>query len=309
MERLIEKYYDLRAKNLAHEGGGAGGEVCIADTDAGRFVLKGTKKGDARARMEPRIVEFLARRGIPTPEFLPVKDGGWFFYRGGKQYNLRPYVEGTVYSYGGAPAWLLPEIARMQGRIHAALAGFEPLPVAVGPEVLDYLRSEAPRASYGKTLVLAAKAGDADVIEDVNYRLSRLHECREHAYDYARFTVGNTQGDYKIQNLVFGEGGIAAVIDCTSANALPLCLEVARAYAHAAPAFSLEGLRAYTEEYRRFAPLNDYDLRMMPCFFRDLCLLAGDYYGQYYAAKGVNRAAYLAEARFTTRVLREFENT
>jgi len=306
LERLIEQHYGLCVRALTRVDEGAGGEVYVADTDAGRFVLKGTAGDDPRAQKEPFIVEYLARQGILAPEFLPVEGGGWFFRGDGKRYSLRPYVEGTVYSYHEAPAWLMVESAQMQGRIHAALAGFGPLPQALGPDFLTFLRSDAPRASYRKTLALAEKAGDADVLEDIAFRLSLLHTLRERSYDYARFTVGNTHGDYKIQNLVCGEGRIAAVIDWTSACALPLCLEVIRAWVHAAPAFSLEGLRAYTEEYQRFSPLSDYDLRTMPYIFRDL-LLASDYYGQYYASKSRNRAAYLAEARFTTRVLRWME--
>jgi Ser/Thr protein kinase RdoA (MazF antagonist) len=306
MERLIEKHYSLRVHSLARVDEGAGGDVYIADTNAGRFVLKGTKKDDERAQNEPRLSEYLARHDIPVPEFLATKDGAYFFSKGKKQYNLRPYVEGTVYSYNQAPAWLLPESARMQGKIHAALAGFGPLPTGVGPEFPAFMRSDAPRASYETTLVLARKVGDASVIEDIEYRLARLHKTQEHSYDYARLTIGNTHGDYKIQNLVCGEDRIAAVIDWTCANAMPLCLEVIRAYTHAAPAFDREGLQSYLEDYRRFFPLNDYDLLMMPYFYRDL-LLACNYYGQYYGSKNPNRADYLAQARLATKVLRWFD--
>ena len=306
LARLLEKHYGLRAQSVARVSEGVGGEVYVVEADAGRFVLKGTEKSDLRAQKEPHIVEYAARHDIPVPEFLPTKDGGWFFYNNRKQYNLRPYMEGTVYSYGEAPDWLMGESACMQGRIHAALAGFGPLTQALGPDFPGFLRSDAPRASYARTLALAKKAGDTSVIEDIEYRLARLHTLQERGYDCDRFTVGNTHGDYKVQNLVCGEGRIAAVIDWTSACALPLCLEVIRAYSHAAPALSIEGLRAYAEEYRRFAPLNDYDLEMMPWVFRDL-LLASDYYGQYYASKSRNRADYLAQARFATGVLRWLE--
>ena len=57
-----------------------------------------------------------------------------------------------------------------------------------------------------------------------------------------------------------------------------------------------------------FAPLNDYDLRMMPYYYRDQ-LLACDYYGQHYAARGMNRADYLAQARFASKLLRWFDGT
>ena len=303
LARLLEKHCGLRMQGLTRVGEGVGGEVYVVEAHAGRFVLKGTEKADARAGNEPRLAGYLARYDIPVPEFLPAKDGGHFFYSGKRQYNLRPYVEGTVYSYHEAPEWLMGESARTQGRIHAALAGFGPLPQALGPDFLDFLRSDAPLDSYTKTLALAKKAGDEDVIADVEYRLARLHTLRERSYDYARFTVGNAHGDYKVQNLVCGEGRIAAVIDWTSAGRLPLCMEVIRSYAHAAPEPDAGGLRAYTEEYLCHAPLNGYDLRNMLHVFRDL-LLASDYYGQYYGSKHANRADYLAQARFATGLLR-----
>jgi len=45
---------------------------------------------------------------------------------------------------------------------------------------------------------------------------------------------------------------------------------------------------------------------MMLYCYRDQ-LLACDYYGQYYASKSPNRADYLAQARFATKVLRWME--
>jgi len=194
----------------------------------------------------------------------------------------------------------------MLGKIQAALAGYEPLPPVFGQGHFDFLRSDAPRASYMKTLAMAKKTGDISVIEDLEYRLSQLHKTRAHTYDYARFTIGNTHGDFKIQNIVCGEGRIAAVIDLSSACRLPLCLEVIRSYAHAAPAMSAEGLRTYVEEYQCFAPLNDYDLRNMAHLFRDQ-MLALDFYGQYYGSKHANRADFLAQARFATGFLRRFD--
>ena len=123
LEHLIEKHYGIRVHSMARVREGVGGEVCIADADVGRFICKGTASNDLRARNEPRIVEYAARQGIPVPEYLPLKDGGWFFRRGKKQYNLRPYVLGTVYGYNEAPAWLPAESAWMLGKIHAAMAG------------------------------------------------------------------------------------------------------------------------------------------------------------------------------------------
>ena len=305
---LIETHYGIRVHNLSRVCEGAGGDVYYADTGAGRFVLKGTVKSDIYACNEPRLAKYLAAQGIPVPAFLPTKDGADFFRRGKWQYNLRPYVEWTVYGYNEAPAWLITESAQMLGRIHHVLAAFEPLPMGIGPDFFAFLRSDAPRISYIKTLSLAKAAGEDDVAADVEFRLSRLHKLQEQSYDYARFTRGNTHGDYKISQIVCREGHIAAIIDWTSACRHPLCWEVIRSYAHAAPegargAIDSEGLRDYLAEYTRYAPLTDYDLRMMPYFYRDQ-LLACDYYGQYYASKGQNRMDYLAQARFATGVLR-----
>ena len=300
---LLEKHYGLRVKSATHVNEGVGGEVYVVETDAGRFVLKGTPRGVTRADNEPFIAGHLARQGIPVAEYLRAGDGERFVRAGKTQYLLQRFVEGKVYSYHEAPAWLLPESARMLGKIQIALAGYEPLPPVFGQDHFDYLRCDDRRASYMKTLESAKKAGDGDVVEDVEYRLSQLHRTRERTYDYARFTVGNTHGDYKIQNIICGEGRIAAVIDLSSACRLPLCMEVIRSYAHVAPEPDAEGLRAYTEEYMSYAPLNGYDLRNMPYVFRDQ-LLAFDFYGQYYSSKHPNRADFLAQARWATGLLR-----
>ncbi|MCL1952143.1 MAG: phosphotransferase [Oscillospiraceae bacterium] len=306
IERMIEKHYGLRVLGLSRVSEGVGGEVYVAETDAGRFVLKGTPRGADRADNEPYIAGHLARHGIPVAEYLRAGDGEWFVRRGKTQYLLQRFAEGKTYAYHGAPAWLLQESARMLGKIQVALAGYEPLPPVFGQDHFDYLRSGDRRASYLKTLENAKKAGDGDVALDVEYRLSQLHRTRERTYDYARFTVGNTHGDFKIQNIICGEGRIAAVIDLSSACRLPLCMEVIRSYTHAAPAPDAEGLRAYTQEVMRYTPLNDYDLRNMAYVFRDQ-LLAMDFYGQYYGSKHPNRADFLAQARWATGVLQWLE--
>ena len=63
----------------------------------------------------------------------------------------------------------------------------------------------------------------------------------------------------------------------------------------------------YVAEYRKFAPLKEYDLRsMVRLFYYQIAVC--DYYGQYYASKAGNRHIYLQQAVFSTKLLHWLED-
>lgn len=65
---------------------------------------------------------------------------------------------------------------------------------------------------------------------------------------------------------------------------------------------SAELLGRYLDAYCRYGTLNDYDLACMERLYLYQIAVC-DYYGQYYASRAQNRAIFLRQARFATRLL------
>ncbi len=62
----------------------------------------------------------------------------------------------------------------------------------------------------------------------------------------------------------------------------------------------------YVAEYCRYAELNAYDREMLlPLFFYQIAVC--DYYGQYFSSDADNRHIYLHQARFSTKLLKWYE--
>ena len=310
MEQLIYRHYGWMPENCTRMNAGVGGAVYLVESVGEKYILKLCRMDDYVVN-EPDVAAHLRREGIPAPEYLPTLSSEYFWKHEGNACLLRRFVAGEVFEYNCAPAWFLPESARLLGRLHASLSGFRRLSVGMGQGFLDYMASGKPAESYRRTLEQARERADAEAEQSITYRLSQANRLQALRFDLARFTCANTHGDYKITNIVCADGHITSLIDLSGACVLPAVWEVIRSYTYADPAchagqIGMDTLLSYVREYLRHFPLNEYDLGMMPYFYWHQ-LLACDYYGQYYDAEGPNRDDFLRQAQLATGLIRWFE--
>ena len=217
-----------------------------------------------------------------------------------------------MYDLNTAPDWLLTESAQMLGKIHTALRDYQELSVGIGADFFEYMTPDRASESYKNSLTIAECRNDTEIITDLQYRIDLMQRFPAYEFDLGRLTCCATHGDYFISQIICGDEKINAVIDWTTACVHPVVWEVVRSYVYAAPSckdgqIDMNDFLHYVEEYRKFSPLNEYDLLCMSRLFYYQIAVC-DYYGQYYASTADNRDIYLHQAVFSTKLLRWFES-
>ena len=166
-------------------------------------------------------------------------------------------------------------------------------------------------ASYKRSLLIAKKLGDENVIEDLKYRIGQMNKFPRMEFDLSKLTCQGTHGDYMISQIICGENTINGVIDWTTACVHPVVWEVIRSYLYGAQScrsgqIDIADFIRYVENYLSYATLNKYDIDMMANLFYYQISVC-DYYGQYYGSTAQNRIIFLQQAQFSTKLMKWFE--
>lgn len=313
MRTMLKVQYGFDVWRMEKAQEGAGSDTWFVECEQGKFVVKYPCESEINhPEREPQLCEFLCKAGLPVCEFVKNVQGE-FLSRDeqGRLFHVQKFIEGKVYEWNEAPDRLLKEAAEMLGRIHTALKEYKDLPVGIGADFFRYMTPENALGSYQKSLQIALEKEDAEVVEDLQYRIGLMKRFPKYQFDLEKLTCQATHGDYFISQWICGEEKIEAVIDWTTACIHPVIWEIIRSYVYAASEckegqIHVANLVEYVREYCKFATLNAYDLEcMVPLFYYQLAVC--DYYGQYYGSDAANRHIYLRQAKFSTKLLRWFE--
>ena len=310
---LMRRLYGLTVTNIEKSTVGAGSDTYFISCKEGRYVVKFPSVSEINnPGAEAAICEFLLGKGIRVSEFLKIKNGQYVSTDdSGRNFHVQKLIDGTVYELNTAPRWLLQESAALLGKIHTALAGYPPLPEGIGGNFFRFMTPSAALQSYESTLRIAQENKQAAVGQDLAYRIGLMKRFPDYRFDMERLTRRNTHGDYFISQLICGSETINAVIDWTTACVHPVVWEIIRSYVYASPKckegeIDIPEFMDYLSSYLEYAPLNAYDIQMMPKLFYYQISVC-DYYNQYYQSTAANRAIYLHQAVFSTKLMKWFE--
>lgn len=314
MKQLLKEKYGLEPLYIKKSAIGAGSDTYFVTCTDGEYVVKYPASSEINhPEQEPELCEYLLSKGIPVCQFLRNRDGRFLTAdKTGRIFHVQKFIEGTVFDLNAASDWLLAESAQMLGKIHTALHDYPGLPEGIGADFFQYMTPERALVSYRRSLEIAKSNGDTENVRDLEYRIGLMQRFPQYTFDLNQLTCGATHGDYFISQIICGEGQINAVIDWTTACVHPVVWEIMRSYVYAAPSckdgeIDMDEFLCYASEYRKFAPLKEYDLlNMARLFYYQIAVC--DYYGQYYASTADNRHIYLHQAMFSTKLLRWFEN-
>lgn len=314
MKQSLKEFYGLDVLKIQKDSVGAGSDTFFASCTDGTYVVKYPSSSEINhPEAEPVLCAYLLNQGIPVCQFLRNKDGGFLTVdEKGRQFHVQRFIEGTVYELNTAPNWLLKKSAQMLGRIHTALKEYTSLPTGIGSDFFRSMTPERALESYRRSLTIAQNRGDQDAVADILYRISLIQRFPAYEFDLDQLSCRATHGDYFISQIICGDEKINAVIDWTTACVHPVGWEILRSYVYAAPGckegqIDMDDFLRYVAEYRKFAPLKEYDLRsMVRLFYYQIAVC--DYYGQYYASKAGNRHIYLQQAVFSTKLLHWLED-
>jgi homoserine kinase type II len=201
------------------------------------------EQGAAGAAAEVALLAGLSRAGVPVPEALPL-DGPLPAHRG-KPFVVFPWIEGEIRCLRG----VRPDDARAVGR---ALADVHLASDAVGRLGPGRFRPEDMLARLERVEQENARPSLAPELARIRSLYARLVPARD-----ASLPRGIVHGDLFRDNVLFGDGRIAALLDFESAFHGPLVYDLLVTIAAWCyrDSFELELARAMVEGYESSRPL------------------------------------------------------
>ncbi len=313
ISKLFFMYYGLEVTKVEKASAGVGSDTWFVTCEKGKYVMKYPSESEMNhPEQEPILCEYLNECGVSACQFIKNLLGNYLTEdEQGKMFHVQRFVQGKVYEWHSAPRWLLTESAHMLGKIHAALKDYRRLPVGIGEDFFQHMTPEAAKNSYQKSLTIAKKQGDKEVVEDLSYRIELMKRFPEFSFYLDKLTCQSTHGDYFISQFICGENRIHSVIDWTTACIHPVVWEIMRSYVYAAPScrdgvIDMDEFVDYVREYCKYAPLTRYDVEhMVDLFYYQIAVC--DYYGQYYGTDADNRNIFLEQAKLSTKLLKWLE--
>lgn len=290
----------------------------VVDTDEGRYFLKEFQSffGEEELAREVQLVNFLAAKQFPVARFLLTKGGAPFCKVQGHIVALEEYITGKGYGYDDFPAKLLPDMARILGKLHALLREY-PLPEDLGEEWLASYSAEKMARQYADWQKLIEERPDdphrEQILDDLRWREAMAFRCEAYKKYFAGLTYSATHGDFQGCQLICDEDRVKAVIDFSGAKKIPVVWEIMRSFVQTTAAGRLEarvdlpGLCDYVREYLREFPLSEADLRGMPYVY--LFQLARSKFGykQYLTTDSEDREGLIQFAFWRTSMCKEVE--
>jgi len=270
LQSQIIKEYSLPLVGMALLDSHFGTEIFLAQTGAGKYIVKKTPPDAARYEREGRVTAFLAERGLPVGRLLPTKDGAYVVSGDGYQCTVQAYIEGDTWAVNTAPDWLQDESARMLGRIHTVLYDYEPLPIHF---TAGFFAADAVRGKMAYLSGLLHENNDKAACMELREQIKHAERLLPFAIDATKLTYAKSHGDYYIGQLITKDRRVS-VIDWSSACSLPVCIELMTSYIYADPscaAGSISGtnLIKYIREYEAHSAvqLRCEDWALMPYVF------------------------------------------
>lgn len=268
---IIESNFNLKVSDIKLLDKHFGTEIYLINTDTGKYIVKVLPLCMENIKNEGSIAEYLYNNGMNVARFLKSKRGNYVIKTDKSQFTVQKFIEGETISFNTAPDWVMEKSAEFLGRSASLLKDYGKLPLRFGKE---FCRSKTARRKireYKRELVRAKKCNDLETIPIWEEQIRHLKRISKFRIDTEKLTYTNSHGDYHIGQIIVNDQDIS-VIDWSSACCLPICLDVITSFVFSSPCctdgiIDADGLKKYIQQFMKWFPLTDYDIKAMPYMF------------------------------------------
>ncbi len=262
---------------------------------------------------EADIVSYLVSKEFPVAGFVKTKNGNNSIKFEGHVISIQDFIEGKSY-LNDLPHPLLIKGARYLGKLHALLKDY-PMEISMDYEWAKGFSSEAIAEKFDRLLaVLNENKVDPNyekIHDDLTFKKKLLESMDSWKEYFKSITYTSTHGDYTACQFICDEDDIRAIIDFSTAGALPAVWEIMRSYIQSGgvsreeSTFDVDDFVLYVKEYMKYAPLTKRDLEAMPYLYLFQLTQSSYGYKEYLITKTENKDALLDFAFWRTNICRE----
>ena len=206
---------------------------------------------------EVRLVEYLFSKGYPVARFIDTLNGSCCILFSSHVIGVQEFVEGKTY-LNDLPHPLLKESAKYLGILHFLLKDY-PMESGMDEKWVESYSPKTAAERYDRLLdTLEESRSDPNyhrIREDLLFKRELSGQIEDMKTYYTGITYTPSHGDYTACQFICGEGSVKAVIDFSSAAALPTVWEIMRSYIQSCgacrggTAFDIEDFVLYVKEY------------------------------------------------------------
>ena len=279
-----------------------------------RYILKefNSNKTISSIEKEIHLIEYLQNRKILVPQYIQLNDGRYYIAFNGKIVILQQFIDGYTIENNTGNYEQMMESATILGELIRELIGYEGLEeegiierwfskksIEIGIQKLEEEKKKVKEDNRYKE----------QIITDLNDKIS-IANAFINSFNFGivrRLSIMNTHGDYSIQQLIYGNGKPATVIDFETAKMMPIVWEIIRSYSYVdekakGGKIDIDNLVQYFKEVSKYVRLNEYDLRFAPHIY--LMQLIGSTFGYREYNKDYTQKDLLKFALFRTNLCR-----
>ncbi len=269
------------------------GSANLYSLNENKYIFKEfqTKYTKEEIDKEIIIINHLKEDDIPVPEYVKTISGEYSFVYENRIVIMQKFIDGyTMESNTGNYDQIL-ESAEYLGKIVKSLSTLEiNLPLNDASGWYSHKAIEESIEKQEKLLQNISEKEYPQIYIDLTDKISMLKSVRDNINfgDINKLSIMNTHGDYSVQQFIYKDGKIKAIIDFVSACKMPVVWEIIRSYSYIDPKakdgeININNLIQYIKKFTNYVSLNEYDFKYMSYLYL-IQLLASTYgYKQYIA--------------------------
>ena len=252
-------------------------DIYLIETKNNKFVLKyyQSRYTVKEINNEFEVIDYLNKKGIKVPKYLLTKANKPSLIYKNQVLIMQYFIEGTIKEKNQGKNLELIESAKYLGKIIKALEDFN------NNDSFDEAEwyKLNPEIAQNKIEELLNKLPDSDenaeiIKTDLNKKLDIINKMKDFDIkNIDKVSVKYTHGDYGVMQFIYDDNNkIKAILDFATATYMPIVWEIIRSYSHIDKEcidgnLNIDNLIKYINEFKKYVPLNKYDLEYMPYIY------------------------------------------